>query len=83
MKNIILIILFYILLTSCTKDEVQEEPIPKAICYRITSVGVDSRGNFITIEINSHIERYKVQNYMDYYQKRQICDLANLTKEPM
>lgn len=82
MKNIIIII-FSVLLTSCTKDEVQEVPISKAVCYRITSVGVDSRSNFIEIEINSHIERYKVQNYMDYYQKRQICDLANLTKEPM
>lgn len=83
MKNIILIILFSILLTSCTKDEVQEEPIPNAICYKILSVGEDSRGDFITIERDSNSERYKVQNYMDYYQKHQICDISNLTKEPM
>ena len=75
MKNII--ILFSILLTSCTKDEVQEEPIPKVICYRILSVGEDSRGDFITIEKNSNSERYKVQNYMDYYQKMKFVIYQN------
>jgi hypothetical protein len=69
------------LLTSCTKDEVQEKPIPKAICYRIIAVGEDSRGDFIIIDRDSNIERYKVQNYMDYSPNSQICDISKLTKE--
>lgn len=81
MKKLILFIA--ILFISCSTDEIKEEvQIVNPTCYPIVSRGFDNRGNFIIVKFgNFNNKRYKVDNYQDYINVNQICDLTNLIEQ--
>ncbi len=50
----------------------------------IVTRGYDERGNFIIIKYESfNNKRYKVNNYLDYVGKTEVCDLSNLIEQPL
>ena len=80
MKKLILFIA--ILFISCSTDEVIVGQVVEQTCYPIVSRGFDNRGNFIIVQFgNFNNKRYKVDNYQDYINVNQICDLSNLIEQ--
>ena len=80
MKRLILILVFT--LFSCSTEQV-EQTQEEQTCYRILSKGFDSRGNFIIIKYNDEQRRYQVEDYQYYIGRNEICDLSNLTQQPL
>lgn len=79
-KLILLLAIFFI---SCSTDEIEQSQQAQE-CYQILSRGYDKRGNYIIIKYESfNNKRYQVDNYQDYIGKNKICDLSNLTEQPL
>lgn len=83
MKKIL--ILFIIILNSCSNDEVTKFPqTVEETCYTIIARGYDERGNYIIIKISDfNNKRYQVQNYQNWSKTIKLCEPITLIQQPL
>ena len=80
MKKLLLILA--VVLVSCSAEDTTQTE--QQDCYRILARGEDSRGDYIIINYQDFIQRrYKVDNYLDYLNKTEICEPINLTEQQL
>jgi len=78
-----LIILFIIILNSCSSDKAPE-PQPSQTYYSIVARGEDNRGDYIIIKVANYTnKRYSVSNYQDYLNQSTLCEPITLIEQPL
>ena len=79
----LLLLLAICLFIGCSSDDSEPTP-PQTECFQILTRGYDERGHFIIIKYEDfNNKRYQVADYQDYIGVNQICDLSNLTEQPL